>query len=322
MYGTFAGTALGCLALLSGYHSTDLAVCTIQFFTITGCGTVAGLAVAYGPDRLAGHARRLVARATRLVWRGRRLILVVCLLALAAVAVAWYVRRPTFAFPWATARADRIVVRDGGFNCCGPADDEAVLFEVTDPAEIKAVRANIEFTGTERPCSCCGFPGIDWYCGNERLALTSIQHGTAIRWRHADLRLSEQSREWIVRWLVGHGVSEKEIAKGCGGPRRDLRRLAAHMELAQTCVSRGETHANEGDCDAAIADFTEALQHDSEFVLAYYDRGLAREKKGDLDQAIQDFTEAVNLNRPDLITFRAGVAKFLADSSAFHRPQW
>jgi hypothetical protein len=316
MYGTFAGLALGSIALLSGFHSTDLAVCAIQVFTITGFGTAVGLAVAYGPGRLLGHAGRLVARVRRLVWYVLWALLVVCPLVLMAVLVTRYVKSPTVAFPWATATADRIVVRDGGFDCCGPVDDESVLFEVTDPSEIKAVLANIEFTGTQFPCNCCGFPGIDWYRGKERLALTAVQHGKAIRWRYADLRLSEKSREWIVRWLVGHGVNEKEIEGGCGGPRRDMRRRIAEMKVAQTYLNRGEAHATKGDLDAAITDFTKALQHDSSFAPAYYARALAHEKKGDIDKAIQDFTEVIWFNRKEATTSTAEGAKVIADSNA------
>ena len=43
------------------------------------------------------------------------------------------------------ATADRIVVRDGGFDCCGPVDKEDILFEVTDLAEIREVLQNLEF---------------------------------------------------------------------------------------------------------------------------------------------------------------------------------
>ena len=122
------------------------------------------------------------------------------------------------------AAADRIVVRDGGFDCCGPVDDEAVLFEVTDPAEIKAVFEHLKFTGTTGSCACCGFPGIDWYHGHERLALTAVQHGLAIRFGGLDWCLSKESRDWLTHWLVTHGVNTEEIAGGCGGPRRDLRK--------------------------------------------------------------------------------------------------
>jgi hypothetical protein len=213
----------------------------------------------------------------------------------------------------AISTADRIVVRDGGFDCCGPVDDEAVLFEVTDPAEIKEVRAHIDFTGTVYPCNCCGFPGIDWYCGKERLALTAVQHERAIRWGYEDFSLSDQSRQWLVGWLVQHGVRKAEIDGGCGGPRRGLRQEAVRIKLAQSCVSRGQAHAEKGEQDAAIADFTEAVTHEVNFAPAYYFRGLAHEKNGNLDKAITDFTEAIWFNSPDQIEHRAKGTKYVAN---------
>jgi len=213
----------------------------------------------------------------------------------------------------AIATADRIVVRDGGFDCCGPVDDEAVLFQVTDPAEIKAVSGKIEFVSTQGPCNCCGFPGIDWYRGKDRLALTAVQHGRAIRFRNDDFRLSNQSRKWLVGWLVQHGVSETEIQGGCGGPRRDLRREAVRFKLAQSCVAQGRAHAAKGELDAAIADFTEAVKHEVNFAPAYYYRGLVYEKNGNLENAIKDFTEAIWFNSQYHLDYRAKVTKYLAD---------
>jgi hypothetical protein len=87
---------------------------------------------------------------------------------------------------WAIAKADRIVVRDGGFNCCSDVDSEVVLFEVTDPAEVQEVREHLLATGTGSQCGCCGFPGIDWYRGETRVALTAVQHGGALRWTRHD----------------------------------------------------------------------------------------------------------------------------------------
>lgn len=210
--------------------------------------------------------------------------------------------------------ADRIIVRDGGFDCCGPVDDEAILFEVVNPSEVAEVRAHMDFSyyGGGR-CACCGFPGIDWYQGKERLALTAVQHGKAIRWKGGDECLTEDSREWIVEWLVAHGVNVKEIEGGCGGPRKGLRRQAARMKLAAICVARGESHATQGDTDAAIADFTEAVEHDVTCGPAYFGRGLAQEKKGHLAQAIKDFDEAIRISQPDHLKYRIEAAKFIPD---------
>jgi len=117
-------------------------------------------------------------------WFSLRKLLVVSFLIIPTLAVTFAVTglRAIFAFRKAVAMADRVVVRDGGFDCCGPVDDEAILFEVTDPAEIKTVLMHLDFTGRTSPCECCGFPGIDWYRGKERIALTAMQHRKAMRW--------------------------------------------------------------------------------------------------------------------------------------------
>jgi hypothetical protein len=111
--------------------------------------------------------------------------------------------------------ADRIVVRDGGFNCCGPVDHQGILFEVTDATEIAELRKHIELMpGTPGGgCMCCGYPGIDWYRGSQRLALTSLQHGRALRWKGlpGDASLTEESAKALRDWLKRHGISEGRL---------------------------------------------------------------------------------------------------------------
>ena len=51
-----------------------------------------------------------------------------------------------------------------------------------------------------------------------------------------------------------------------------------------------------GECDKAIADFTEAIRLDPQNVSTYHDRGLALDEKGDYDGAIADFTAAIQLD--------------------------
>ena len=143
------------------------------------------------------------------------------------------------AFAKMTASADRIVIRDGGFDCCGPVDEEDVLFVVTDKDEIKTIRDNIRFikNGGERVCMCCGGPGMDWYKGDERIALTAFQHGQAIRWRgfaikdfcsYGDHPLTEESQAWFKEWFKSHGVEElyyfepKLKPKFLSGPEEDI----------------------------------------------------------------------------------------------------
>lgn len=122
-------------------------------------------------------------------------------------------------------KCDRIVVRDGGFNCCGKnVDKQKILYETTDSEEIANFFARLHFMPVENSmtCLCCGFPGIDFYHGTKRLALTAVQHGTGLRWKgfspfhilgfqvgYADAPLTTESVEWLARWLEKAGVPEE-----------------------------------------------------------------------------------------------------------------
>jgi hypothetical protein len=132
-------------------------------------------------------------------------------------------------FDAVAAWSDRIVVRCGGFNCCRPVDGQSVLFEVTDPQELADVRRHIELVA-ETPgsyCMCCGYPGVDWYRGKRRLALTSLHHGNALRWKGfpKDARLTNKSGAWVVAWLASHGVLADES--------KDMTRRDAERTLSQ-----------------------------------------------------------------------------------------
>lgn len=118
-------------------------------------------------------------------------------------------------FDEAIAEADRVVVRDGGFDYEGNTGGDAVLFEVTDLKEVLELRGNLVFEKQQQlsVCPCLGYPGVDWYQGKARIALTSIQHGRAVRWREfqGDVRLTEESGAWLVRWLIEHGVNRAKM---------------------------------------------------------------------------------------------------------------
>lgn len=130
--------------------------------------------------------------------------------------------------------ADRIVVRFGGIDCCGRVNETNILFKVTDPTEVAAVKSNLHFMAItttncfETICLCCGWPGMDWYTGKHRIALTAVQHGRGIRWRgfstarllgfrtgYGAAAFTEESRQWLHAWFLRRGV---EIG---GEPRRD-----------------------------------------------------------------------------------------------------
>jgi len=126
------------------------------------------------------------------------------------------------AFTKAIASADRIVVRDGGFDCCRPVAKDKILFVVTNSVEIAMIKSNFRFpeNAYQGACMCCGWPGIDWYEGNKRLALTAVQHGVNLRWsgfapprkpfqkqaRYGDAALTKESQAWLKEWLESHGL--------------------------------------------------------------------------------------------------------------------
>jgi hypothetical protein len=138
------------------------------------------------------------------------------------------------------AKADKIVVRDGGFDCCGKIDNDKILFTVTDPVEVKQVAALLQFQSAtttnsfNESCMCCGSPGIDWYRGERRIALTAVQHGHSIRWRgfstarilcvhigYGDGPLTKDSADWLVGWLAEHGVT---------GPKKEVQQQQHRIE--------------------------------------------------------------------------------------------
>jgi tetratricopeptide (TPR) repeat protein len=66
--------------------------------------------------------------------------------------------------------------------------------------------------------------------------------------------------------------------------------------IAQIYCARGCAYAAKGDCDKAVADFTEAIRLEPQDAMAYYCRGNVYEKKGDHEKAIVDYTQAIRLD--------------------------
>jgi len=59
---------------------------------------------------------------------------------------------------------------------------------------------------------------------------------------------------------------------------------------------RGLARERQGQLEAAIADFTEALRYDPQLAVAYNNRGIARDRSGDAKQAIADYGESIKLD--------------------------
>jgi tetratricopeptide (TPR) repeat protein len=62
---------------------------------------------------------------------------------------------------------------------------------------------------------------------------------------------------------------------------------------AKFFFERGKQFYYEGDNETAIAEFTEAIRIDSNYVDAYYHRGIIYEWTNDFDRAIADYTQAI-----------------------------
>ena len=67
-------------------------------------------------------------------------------------------------------------------------------------------------------------------------------------------------------------------------------------EFTVAYTNRGNAYCEKGEFDTAIRDFNIAINLNPEFAVAYYNRGNAYYEKGEFDTAIQDFNIAINLN--------------------------
>ena len=74
---------------------------------------------------------------------------------------------------------------------------------------------------------------------------------------------------------------------------------ASFAKTAQEYTDAGKVHLDNGEYDAAIADFTLAIQTDPTYERAWYDRGLAYYDTGDYQDAITDESKALELDQQD-----------------------
>ena len=65
---------------------------------------------------------------------------------------------------------------------------------------------------------------------------------------------------------------------------------------AEAYVNRGDKSYNQGDYQAAISDYDEAIRLDPKYTRAYYNRGVAKNELGDSEAAISDYDEAIRIN--------------------------
>ncbi len=123
---------------------------------------------------------------------------------------------PNPGFQKLIAGATKVVVRNGGDICCvSPKEtlNQEVYFIIEDSDVLRELAKNIVFLpATEKnSCFCCGHPGIDWYVGDQRVALTGWKHGFGLMAGGVVAFFTPESKTWMRKWLLEHGLTENQI---------------------------------------------------------------------------------------------------------------
>ncbi|MCA3416244.1 MAG: tetratricopeptide repeat protein [Roseomonas sp.] len=114
---------------------------------------------------------------------------------------------------------------------------------------------------------------------------------------------AQSSREEAWRWCARRDATIALNAQlaGCNWIIRSGQETAESLSGAY--FNRGNARAELWDFVGAIADFTEAIRLNPEFISAFNNRGNARADQGDLNGAIADFSEAIRLNPQHVSAF-------------------
>ena len=97
------------------------------------------------------------------------------------------------------------------------------MLTLTNRTDVAAFSSLFEFDpGSDKtplrigqPCRCEGGPGIDWWCGGEKLAQTALHHGSSLWWDGFtwDFFVTDTSRSKIAAWLSTHGVDLSKFGR-------------------------------------------------------------------------------------------------------------
>jgi len=79
--------------------------------------------------------------------------------------------------------------------------------------------------------------------------------------------------------------------------------IGLNPKYAVAYSHRGHAYGQKSDFDTSIADCTEAIRLDPQFAEAYNNRGFAYGSKGDFEKAIADFTEAIRLDPQNAMVY-------------------
>lgn len=90
------------------------------------------------------------------------------------------------------------------------------------------------------------------------------------------------------------------------------RALALDPDYVAVYVDRGVDYGEMGRHEEAIASYTQALERDPEYTIAYYNRGRSHTNLGDFEAAAADFTSAIALDPDNALAYRErGTARYL-----------
>ncbi len=84
---------------------------------------------------------------------------------------------------------------------------------------------------------------------------------------------------------------------------KNIKNPIENPTFEEAYVNTGNEFYDQGNYQAALSDYDEAIRLDPEYVRAYISRGNAKSKLGDLEAAISDYDEAIQLN-PEYTTAR------------------
>lgn len=103
-----------------------------------------------------------------------------------------------------------------------------------------------------------------------------------------------------------------------------MEKFASSVFEAEQLCERGDAHSDQGDFDAAIAAYTQALRFNPDMLAAFVGRGIVSYKLKSWDKAIGDFTQALRraphftvalINRGNAYIQRGDLDKAIADFS-------
>jgi tetratricopeptide (TPR) repeat protein len=101
---------------------------------------------------------------------------------------------------------------------------------------------------------------------------------------------------------IKSGAKPDEVISNCTAVIQSGQETGRNLAAAFTL--RGRAYRAKGDLDHAIADYTEAIKIEPNFVLAFYSRGIAYFNKRDYDRAIADYTVSLRLTPRDIIALQ------------------